>query len=149
MNEGKDYFPIQLNFEEYEDTTPAEFYHSLCKEICKEIQKVFRERSESLSQELNDFLEHAQITNHISMREFFEQFAILEENQQVVLIIDEFDGIPQAALNGFLRSLRRIYLTGREARSPYSSVGIVGVKNITQLKVGYLFAPECFHAVKV
>ena len=44
MNEGTEYFPIRLNFEEYEDITPTDFYHSLCKEICKEIQKVFRER---------------------------------------------------------------------------------------------------------
>ena len=140
MREGKDYFPIQLNFEEYEDTTSDDFYHSLCKEICKEIQKVFRERNESLSEELSNFLDRAQITNHISMREFFEKFAILVENQQVVLIIDEFDGIPQDAINGFLRSLRRIYLTGRESRSPYS-VGIVGVKNITQLNYDRSISP--------
>ena len=61
------------------------------------------------------------------MREFFERFTTLAENQRVVFIVDEFDGIPRTAINGFLRSLRRIYLTGREVRSPYS-VGIVGVK---------------------
>ena len=138
--EGTDYFPIQLNLEEYEDTTPADFYQSLCKEICKEIRKVFRERGEQFSQELDTFLTNAQITNHISMREFFEQFTTLAENQRVVVIIDEFDGIPQAAINGFLRSLRRIYLTGREVRSPYS-VGIVGVKNITQLNYDRSISP--------
>ena len=138
--EGKDYFPIQLNFEEYEDTTSTEFYHSLCKEICKEIQKVFRVRGEQFSSELDNFLANAQITNHISMREFFEQFTLLEENERVVLIIDEFDGIPRDALNGFLRSLRRIYLTGREGRAPYS-VGIVGVKNITQLNYDRSISP--------
>ena len=109
MNEGNGYFPIQLNFEEYEYITPAEFYDSLCREICKEIQRVFRGRGEQLSSELSDFLANAQMTNHISMREFFEQFATLEENQQVILIVDEFDGIPREALNGFLRSLRPIH----------------------------------------
>ena len=138
--EGTDYFPIQLNFEEYEDITPADFYDSLCKEICKEIRKIFRERGERVSQELDTFLTNAQITNHISMREFFEEFTTLAANQRVVLIIDEFDGIPQDAINGFLRSLRRIYLTGREARSPYS-VGIVGVKNITQLNYDRSISP--------
>ena len=101
---------------------------------------MYQERGEELSPELDAFLEHAQITNHISMREFFEQFSTLVENQRVVLIIDEFDGIPQAAINGFLRSLRRIYLTGREVRSPYS-VGIVGVKNITQLNYDRSISP--------
>lgn len=138
--EGTDYFPIQLNFEEYEYITSADFYHSLCKEIGKEIRKVFRERGEQLSQELDTFLTNAQITNHISMREFFEEFTILAENQRIVLIIDEFDGIPQDAINGFLRSLRRIYLTGREVRSPYS-VGIIGVKNITQLNYDRSISP--------
>ena len=138
--EGTDYFPIQLNFEEYEDIIPTDFYHSLCKEIGKEIRKVLRERGEPLSQELNTFLTHVQMTNHISMREFFERFTAFAENQQVVLIIDEFDGIPQDAINGFLRSLRRIYLTGREVRSPYS-VGIIGVKNITQLNYDRSISP--------
>ena len=140
LAEGTDYFPIQLNFEEYEYTTPADFYDSLCKEICKEIRKVFQERSKQLFQELDTFLENAQITNHISMREFFEQFTSLLGNQRILLVIDEFDGIPQAAINGFLRSLRRIYLTGREVRSPYS-VGIVGVKDITQLNYDRSISP--------
>ncbi len=138
--EGTDYFPIQLNFEEYEDITPPDFYHSLCKEIVKEIRKIFRERGEHPSQELDTFLTTAQITNHISMREFFEGFTTFAENQRVVFIIDEFDGIPQDAINGFLRSLRRIYLTGREVRSPYS-VGIVGVKDITQLNYDRSISP--------
>ena len=138
--EGTDYFPIQLNFEEYEYITPIEFYQSLCREICREIQKVFRVRGDQISSELDNFLMNAQMTNHLSMREFFEQFTLFAENQRVVLIIDEFDGIPRDALNGFLRSLRRIYLTGREGRAPYS-VGIVGVKNITQLNYDRSISP--------
>lgn len=138
--EGTDYFPIQLNFEEYEYITPIEFYQSLCREICREIQKVFRVHGEQISSELDNFLVNAQITNHLSMREFFEQFTLFAENQRVVLIIDEFDGIPRDALNGFLRSLRRIYLTGREGRTPYS-VGIVGVKDITQLNYDRSISP--------
>ncbi len=138
--EGTDYFPIQLNFEEYEYITPIEFYQSLCREICREIQKVFRVRGDQISSELDNFLVNAQMTNHLSMREFFEHFTRFAENQRVVLIIDEFDGIPRDALNGFLRSLRRIYLTGREGRAPYS-VGIVGVKNITQLNYDRSISP--------
>ena len=47
------------------------------------------------------------------------------------MIIDEFDGIPQAAVKGFLHSLRYIYLSD-ELLCPHS-VSIVGVKSITQL----------------
>ena len=81
------------------------------------------------------------------MRRFFRQLSRLLSDERstslpprLVLIIDEFDGIPQAAVSDFLHTLRRIYLTERDARSPYS-VGIVGVKNITQLNYDRSISP--------
>ena len=58
---------------------------------------------------------------------------------RVVLIIDEFDTIPRAALKGFLHSLRRIYLAD-ENRCPHS-VSIIGVKSITQLSYDRSVSP--------
>ncbi len=137
------YFPIQLNFEEYEDYDPASFYASLRREICKEIEGVFQERETNPSDELARFLVNAEITDHVSMREFFEEFAKFlsqgTHSQQVILTIDEFDAIPRAALKGFLRSLRYIYLSG-QIRCPHS-VGIVGVKGIPQLNYDRSISP--------
>ena len=59
--------------------------------------------------------------------------------QKVVLIIDEFDAIPQAALKGFLRSLRHIYRSDK-TRCPHS-VGIVGIKSISQLNYDRSVSP--------
>ena len=77
------------------------------------------------------------------MMEFFEQFADLLEHHdtqsKVVLIIDEFDGIPQAVLSDFLHALRAIYLSD-EKRCPHS-VGIVGVKSIAQLNYDRSVSP--------
>ena len=128
------YFPIQLNFEEYEEYTAVDFYASLCREIRKEIERVFQKREAAPSDALVQFLADAEITEHVSMREFFEEFAqhlIYHNYQRIILIIDEFDAIPRTAIKGFLRSLRHIYLSG-EVRCLHS-VGIVGVKSITQL----------------
>ena len=70
------------------------------------------------------------------MRNFFQQLTGFltqhDDRQKVVIIIDEFDAIPPKAVRGFLHSLRSIYLDQSSPRCPYS-VGIVGVKNITQL----------------
>ena len=107
------YFPIHLNFEEYEDYDLASFYVSLRKEICKEIERVFQKRETDPSDELASFLVNTEITDHVSMREFFEGFAKFLSQGRVVLTIDEFDAIPRAALKGFLRSLRYIYLSGQ------------------------------------
>ena len=125
------YFPIQLNFEEYEDYAPADFYTCCYQDIHQEIEAVFQRREEELPETLRQFLDTVEINDHVSIRRFFEGLASFLKNQKVVLIIDEFGGIPQGAVKGFLRSLRRIYLSGR-ARCPHS-VGIIGIKNIIQL----------------
>ncbi len=133
------YFPIQLNFETYADSDAITFYGSLCKEICKQIMTVYQKRAETPSDSLNRFLANAQITEPISMREFFEDLGSLLKNRRLVMIIDEFDAIPHTAVRGFLHALRYIYLSGK-TRCPHS-VGIVGVKSITQLNYDRSISP--------
>ena len=142
--EDPSYFPIPLNFEIYEGCTPSDFYEGFCEDIREEVETVFHERGEMPPAAVTQFLENAQITNHLSVRRFFTQFARLLElhygiKQNVVLLIDEFDAIPPDAVMGFLRSLRHIYLSGK-TRCPHS-VGIVGVKNIAQLNYDRSISP--------
>ena len=139
-DEESDYFPIPLNFEEYEDCTPSVFYSGLHADICEEIENVFARREEVLPEALTEFLENTEVTDHLSMRRFFGQFSNFLNDQRVVLIIDEFDGIPKEAVRGFLHSLRRIYVSNSPSRCPYS-VGIVGVKSITQLNYDRSISP--------
>ncbi|MCY3741543.1 MAG: AAA-like domain-containing protein [Candidatus Poribacteria bacterium] len=138
-NRESAYFPIQLNFEGYVDSDATTFYTSLCEEIRKQIKDVFQNRQKDLPDRLSRFLESSEITEHISMRRFFEDLGSLLETQRFVMIIDEFDGIPEEAIRGFLHSLRHIYLSGRE-RCPHS-IGIVGVKSITQLNYDRSISP--------
>ena len=137
--EKGDYFPIQLNFEIYEDCSPAEFYKGFSDDIREEIVGVFRREGKEPPDALTVLLENTKLTTALSMRRFFTQLGQLLIPQQVVLIIDEFDAIPPTAVKGFLRTLRHIYLSG-EPRCPHS-VGIVGVKNITQLNYDSSISP--------
>ena len=134
------YFPIPLNFEAYEDCAPSEFYADLCESIREEVDTTFRLRGESTPAALAQFLESTEITNHLSLRRFFREFANLLTGKRIVIVIDEFDGIPQAAVKGFLHSLRHIYLLRETDRCPYS-VGIVGVKSIEQLNYDRSISP--------
>lgn len=153
-NEEIPYFPIQLDFEEYRTFSPSNFYDYLCKDIRKEIKNVFEKRGEEISDNLRQFLENAKITNHVSMREFFEDLANLlicnvdsqmtPLTQRVVIIIDEFDGVPQTVVSNFLHSLRRIYLSDIASRCPFS-LGLVGVKSITQLNYDRSISPFNIH----
>ncbi len=99
------YLPVQLNFEIYQDVSPEKFYHYFKKDIQKEIKA---------SQWQNDvchFVENSDITSHVEMMEFFEQLGSFLKNQRLVIIIDEFDGIPTSVVGQFLHTLRRIYLS--------------------------------------
>ena len=138
--EGIAYFPIQLNFEAYKNLTPSVFYSELYQDIREQIGKIFQKRGHVPSETLHQYLEAAQITDHLSMLRFFTGLENLLKPQRVVIIIDEFDGIPQAIVSDFLHSLRRIYLSGVDSRCPFS-LGIVGVKSITQLNYDRSISP--------
>ena len=141
--EDPTYFPIQLSFDIYKNFSPPDFYELLCRRIRKQIKNVFQKRSHVLSEALTQFLDNAQFSHHGSMLEFFEDFASLlaieYDEQRIVFIIDEFDGIPPAVVSDFLHTLRHIYHFEDE-RCLYS-VGIVGVKNITQLNYDRSISP--------
>ena len=134
------YLPIQLNFEAYNNLASLDFYEALYEDIREEITGVFRRQGKVPSDTLVHLLENTKLTTALSMRRFLTQLGESLSPQRVVLIIDEFDGIPQAALSDFLHTLRHIYLLGRKERCPYS-VGIVGVKSITQLNYDRTISP--------
>ena len=133
------YFPIQLNFDVYKNTSVADFYDNLYQDICEEIENLFQRRGGTPSEALSQFLVDTKLTNPHEMRRFFRHLERLLTSQKFVLIIDEFDGIPQAALSDFLHTLRHIYIAGKP-RCPHS-VGIIGVKSIAQLNYDRSISP--------
>lgn len=133
--EAPTYLPIPLNFDVYKNLASSTFYGHLYQQIRQGIEHFYQERGCTPSETLKQFLTNTTLTDHLSMLEFFRQLASFLEaedsERKVVIIIDEFDGIPQAALNDFLHTLRHIYVAGKP-RCPHS-VSIIGVKSITQL----------------
>ncbi len=137
--EAPNYFPIQLNFDTYADLSMSDFYESLYEDLREEIENVFHRQNNVSSGPLRNFLDDTNFSNAFSMRRFFSKFEKFLNNQKVLLIIDEFDGIPQDAVSGFLNALRHIYLSDK-LHCPYS-VGIVGVKSIAQLNYDRSISP--------
>ena len=138
--EGITYFPIQLNFEAYKNLNASVFYGELYQDIREQIGQIFQKQAHVPSEALHQYLQGAQVTDHLSMLRFFTELENLLKPQRLVMIIDEFDGIPQTVVSDFLHSLRRIYLSGVDSRCPFS-LGIVGVKSITQLNYDRSISP--------
>ena len=137
--EARGYLPIPLNFDIYKNTEVVTFYENLYEDICEGIEYAFQRRGTVLPEALSHLLADTQLTDHLAMRRFFGKLARLLNNQRCVLIIDEFDGIPPAALSDFLHTLRHIYIAGKP-RCPHS-VGIIGVKSIAQLNYDRSISP--------
>ena len=133
------YYPVRLDFQAYNNLEPDAFYKYFYMDLRKAIENVFQGRIGQLTEALTQFLDDTEIIDHVSMRVFFEHITGFLDDRKVVLIIDEFDGIPQAVLNDFLYSLRQIYLSDR-IRCPHS-VGIVGIKSISQLNYDRSISP--------
>ncbi len=142
------YFPIQLNFEIYAGYPAARFYPHFAKKLREAIERVFSTRNIAMPPPLAQFLANAQIADRVEMLDFFEALGQHLTDYRIVLLIDEFDGIPADAVQGFLHALRHIYISDVAVRCPYS-VGIVGVKNVTQLNYDRTISPfniqEEFH----
>ena len=133
------YFPIPLNFDVYKNTSVADFYANLYQDICEEIENLFQRRGGTPTEALIQLLADTELTNPHTLRRFFRRLERLLTPQKFVFIIDEFDGIPQAALSDFLHTLRHIYIAGKP-RCPHS-VGIIGVKSIAQLNYDRSISP--------
>ena len=133
------YFPIQLDFQVVRNISPDIFYERFSRMMFKEIGNMFDKRGNTPPEAFSQFLENTRLTDNFSMIEFFEDLGGFLNNQRVVLIIDEFDGIPGSVVSDFLYALRHIYLSD-EPRCPHS-VGIIGVKSINQLNYDRSVSP--------
>ncbi len=137
--EDPTYFPIQLDFQVMRSASPPIFYDRLSQVIRRYIEFVLEKNEMKPSEDLTQFLDGTQLSDHFSMLAFFEELEVLLGNKKVVLLIDEFDGIPQDVVSDFLYTLRNIYLSD-ELQCPHS-VGIVGVKSISQLNYDRSVSP--------
>ena len=138
--ENPTYFPIQLDFQTMRNAAPTTFYERLHSLIFLQIEHIFQQLGGAPAEALTQFMENATLTDDFSMMMFFRELGNLLDTdshsgaqafKRVVLLIDEFDGIPQSVISDFLYALRQIYLSD-ELHCPHS-IGIVGVKSIAQL----------------
>ena len=133
------YFTIRLDFQVMRDISSGIFYERLNYMLRKEIVDFYHKRGKEPSNDLTQFLENTQLTDAFSMITYFQLLSGFLDNRKVVIIIDEFDGIPTTVVSDFLYALRHIYLSD-EPQCPFC-VGIIGVKNINQLNYDRSISP--------
>ncbi len=140
LHNDKTYIIIIINFQKYKNLKKSRFYQL----IEKKIYSLLIERLEEIECEktgtVKHFLDNHHLTDHISFFKLFEQLNRILLLKKIVVLIDEFDGIPTRELADFLSTLRDLYQEYRQAKQKsLYSVGLIGIRNITKLVVGGVF----------
>jgi len=114
----KDFTTVWISFEDLKNVSKETFYRELNYELRRGLEK------HEIQSELT-------IHNSISLRHFFENTSDL--SKPIVLVIDEFEGIPDCVLSEVMHTFRKIYHK-REEHCLHSLL-IVGVSTIAELVV--------------
>ncbi len=137
LEKDTSYVAILLSFQDYKQLEKATVYslieESIFEQLLNRLQNVHCENIEPVRELLNS---HG-VTDHISFRKLFEKLNKVIPPKKIIIIIDEFDGIPIGELENFLTTLRELYQKyKKQIDKALYSVGLVGIRNITKLIVG-------------
>ncbi|MEN8219471.1 MAG: ATP-binding protein [Pseudomonadota bacterium] len=108
------YTPIWISLENLKTVSKNDFYQELNHELRRELAK------QGIPAEIT-------IRDPISLTHFFEQ----PQSKPIVLVIDEFEGLPDAVLNELMHTFRKIYHQ-KESYSLHSLI-LVGVTTVAEL----------------
>ena len=111
---AENFIPIWITFEDLKSATKEVFYQDLNHQLHHALQK-YKITSES------------QITNQVDLRNLFEGI----QHKSIVLIIDEFEGIPAIVLSEVMHAFRRMY--HQKEDHALHSLLLIGVSTIAEL----------------
>jgi len=135
LDEKPDYLPLTFTFEAFESAPVEGFFSAFSKDIVQRLMAALRSEGETQVTKIQEQLINYLPTDILALRDFFTQLTKLLPNRRLVLIIDEFDGTPQAAISGILQTWRELYLTLPAPRT-LQSVILIGIQNIATLNLG-------------
>ncbi|MEM7531029.1 MAG: AAA-like domain-containing protein [Chloroflexota bacterium] len=114
----QDYLPIWVSFESLKTVNRDKFYRTFGRELKEELS-LFAIKVDSA------------LTDHVDLQDFFREPVLL--SKKIVLVIDEFEDIPDDVMGEVLHSFRKIY--HRKQFYALHSVLLVGVSTLSELIV--------------
>jgi len=142
LSEYEKYLPLYLTFQGFDHSLSEEvFYRQLSKMLLFDIRIRLKRKGKEESE-----LKVDECNSHLSFMEFLEELH-RQIPYQLCILIDEFEDIPQDVLDGFLHTLRGIYLRKQmdEDYNILHSVGVVGVHSISQMTFARTSSPFNIH----
>ncbi|MBM3241626.1 hypothetical protein FJZ31_35545 [Candidatus Poribacteria bacterium] len=142
LADDEKYLPLYLTFQGFDHSLSEEvFYRELSKILLSDIRIGLNSKKIEESE-----LRVSECNSHLSFIEFLGELH-RQIPYHLCVFIDEFEDIPQDVLDGFLRTLRGIYLRKQrsEVYNILHSVGVVGVHSISQMTFARTSSPFNIH----
>ncbi|MEM7531340.1 MAG: AAA-like domain-containing protein [Chloroflexota bacterium] len=114
----QDYIPIWVSFESLKNINREKFYDTFGEELQEELS-------------LFDIDTNYPITDQVDLQKYFKK--LTDQPKKIVLVIDEFEDIPDGVMGEVLHSFRKIY--HRKQFYALHSVVLVGVSTLSELIV--------------
>jgi hypothetical protein len=137
LEKDPEYIFILMSFENCTKYDSQKFYAYIQDEIYEQLLHRLEEIKCHQLEEVSNFLKEYKLTDGASFYSFFKGMNKIITQKKIVIFIDEFDGIPESEIEEFLTTIRKLYQRYKKStKKALYSVGLVGIRNITQLSVG-------------
>jgi Cdc6-like AAA superfamily ATPase len=126
LNTDPVFITILLSFQDYSTLNRTRFYGLVGDDIFNQLIARLTEVNCEKTESVRELGKKYRIKDNVSFRLFFEKLNQVLQFKKIVILIDEFDGIPSKELESFLHSLRRLYQDYKEAKQKaLYSVGLI------------------------
>ena len=137
LESNSNYIFILMSFENCQDYDLKKFYHHIQNKVYKQLIKRLDDIKCTQLQAASQFVSKHDLHDSYDFYLLFDALNTIISHKKIVIFIDEFDGIPLHEIKNFLTTLRKLYQDYKtETEKALYSVGLVGIRNITQLTVG-------------
>ncbi|MBF0453084.1 MAG: AAA-like domain-containing protein, partial [Candidatus Magnetomorum sp.] len=137
LESNTNYIFILMSFEYCKNNDTETFYTYIQKKIYTQLLNRLKSVNCQDLKIVQNFVKTHHLTNCADFYSLFEELNRIITRKKIVIFIDEFDGIPHEEIETFLSTLRTLYqdYKAQKEKALYS-VGLIGIRNITQLVVG-------------
>jgi len=145
LADDSEYLPLYLTFQDFgRRMNEEEFYRQLARILLREISVALKGKRDKENYRLE--VEIGECRSDWLFTEFLETLH-KQIPYHLCLFIDEFEDIPPDVLDGFLRTLRGIYLRKQrdESYNILHSMGVIGVRSINQMTFARTSSPFNIH----
>jgi hypothetical protein len=137
LETNTEYVFILMTFEYCKNNDTATFYSYIQEKIYSQLLERLKNVHCHNLKAVQHFLNSHCLSKCNDFYSLFGELNKIITQKKIVIFIDEFDGIPPEEIETFLSTLRALYQDYKEQKDKaLYSIGLVGIRNITQLVVG-------------